>query len=103
MQQKLLVIVVGENDRFEGVPLYEAIVRKLMQLSVPGANVQRGIMGFGRHHTRLHHERLFGVVDDRPVTISVVHDEAALRDSVIPAVRTMLRHELMFLSDVEMV
>ena len=103
MNQKLLVIVVGENDRWEGVPLYEAIVRKLMHLSVPGATAQRGIMGFGRHQKRLHHEQLFGVADDRPVTISVVHVEESLRSLVVPAIRPMVRHGLMFLVDVEVI
>jgi PII-like signaling protein len=103
MNQKLLTIVVGENDRWDGVPLYEAIVRKLMQLHAPGATVQRGIMGFGRHQKRLHHEQLFGVADDRPVTITVVHGEDAIRSLLIPAIRTMVKHGLMFLVDAEVI
>ena len=103
MSQKLLVIVVGENDKWQDMPLYEAITRKLIQLKAPGANVQRGIMGFGSHQKRLHHGQLFGISDDRPVTISVVHDEDALRDSIIPAIQAFLRHGLMFMADIEVV
>lgn len=103
MNQKLLVIVVGENDRWEGAPLYEAIVRKLMHLNVPGATAHRGMMGFGRHQKRLHFEQLFGIADDRPVSISVVHEEELLRSLVIPAIRQMVKHGLMFLVDVEVI
>jgi len=102
-KQKLLVIVVGENDRFEDLPLYEAITRKLVQLHTPGATVQRGIMGFGSHQRRLHRQQLFGISDDRPVTISVVHQEEALRSAIIPAIRPMMRHGLMYMAEIEVI
>jgi len=100
---KLLTIVVAESEKWEGVPLYEAIVRKLMHLGAPGATVQRGMMAYGRHHRRLHHEQLFGIADDRPITISVVHSEEALRGTVIPAIRLMVRYGVMFLMDAEVI
>ncbi len=102
MKHKLLVIVVGENDRWDDQPLYEAIVRKLIQMHLSGANVQRGIMGFGQQK-RLHHQQLFGIADDRPVTISVVDREELLRTTVVPVIRGMMRHGLMFLTDVEVI
>jgi PII-like signaling protein len=83
--------------------LYEAITRKLIQLKAPGATVQRGIMGFGSHQKRLHHGQLFGISDDRPVTISVVHDEESLRSVIIPALQPLVRHGVMFMVDVEFV
>jgi PII-like signaling protein len=103
MTEKLLVIIIGENDKWEDVPLYEAITRKLFQLHVPGATVQRGIMGYGSHQKRLHRQQLFGISDDRPVTISVVYQEEPLRTTVIPAIQALVRHGLMFLTDVEMI
>ena len=103
MSHKLLVIVVGEYDKYEDLPLYEAITRKLLQLRAPGATVQRGIMGYGSHHHKLHTSRLFGISDDRPVTVSVVHEEDSLRREIIPVLREMVRNGLMFLTDVEVV
>jgi hypothetical protein len=49
----LLRIFFGEEDRFEGNPLHEAIVRKAREMHVAGATVFRGPMGFG-HSSRLH-------------------------------------------------
>jgi PII-like signaling protein len=103
MNQKLLVVVVGENDKWQDMPLYEAITRKLIQLKAPGATVQRGIMGYGSHQKRLHHGQLFGISDDRPVTISVVHEEEALRTLVIPSIQALVRQGLMFMIDVEFI
>ena len=49
----LLRIFFGEEDRFEGNPLYEAIVLKAREMHVAGATVLRGPMGFG-HSSRVH-------------------------------------------------
>jgi len=101
-RQKMLIILVDESDAWGEHPLYEGITRKLEHLEAPGATVQAGIMGFGRHH-KIHRKRLFGVSDDRPISISVVADESLLRDKVIPAVRPMVGEGLMLLLDVEVI
>jgi PII-like signaling protein len=100
-QVKLLLIFVNEADQFHHRPLYQAIVERLHQLDVAGATAQTGIMGFG-HHMRMHHKGLFGIADDRPVTIMAVDDEARLR-VVLPTIRAMLREGLMVLVDAELI
>ncbi len=100
-QVKLLLIFVNEADQFHNRPLYQAIVERLHQLDVAGATAQIGIMGFG-HHMRMHHKGLFGIADDRPVTIMAVDDEARLR-AVLPAMRAMVREGLMVLVDAELI
>ena len=42
----LLRIFIGESDRWERKPLYEAIVLKARELQLAGATVLRGPMGF---------------------------------------------------------
>ena len=44
----LLRIFIGESDRHENRPLYEAIVLKARELHLAGATVLRGPMGYGR-------------------------------------------------------
>ncbi len=98
---KMLLIFVNETDMQHGVPLYRAIVHRLRQLNVAGATVQTGILGFG-HHLRVHQKGLFGVSDDRPVSIIAVDAEQKLR-SVVPELRTMVREGLILLLDAELV
>ena len=98
---KMLLIYVDETDLWETGTLYEAIVRRLRQLGVSGATVQTGIMGFGSHG-KVHHKRLFGISDDRPVIITVVDSEALIRQ-VLPEIRGMVREGLMVLLDAEVV
>ena len=98
---KLLLIFLDETDSFKDLPLYEAIVRRLQQLDIAGATVQRGIMGFGAHG-RVHRKGLFGISDDRPVTISVVDDEERLRE-VLPEIRGMVQEGVLALLDAEVI
>ena len=92
-----LLIYVDENDTHGEVPLYEAIVRKLVSLEAAGATVTAGIMGFGKHG-RVHRKRLFGVSDDRPVIISVV-DTPEKIEKIVTGVRPLVREGLMIVSN----
>ncbi len=98
---KLLLIFVNETDRWEGIPLSDAIVLRLMRLNIAGATVHVGTVGFGRH-MRLHHKGLFGISDDRPVTISVVENEERLR-AVLPEIQAMVSEGVLLLLDAEMI
>ncbi len=49
----LLRIFIGEDDRHDHQPLYEAIVMKAREMHLAGATVLRGPMSFG-HSSRVH-------------------------------------------------
>lgn len=93
----MLLIYIDETDTWGNgrVPLFEAIVEKLFELNIDGATVHLGIMGYGANR-RLHRKGLFGVTDDRPVTISVIDSEVRLRE-ILPIVRSMVTEGLIFL------
>jgi uncharacterized protein len=98
---KMLQIYVDETDLWGSVPLYEALVRRFRQLEMAGTTVLTGVMGFGSH-MKVHHKRLFGVSDDRPVLITVVDAEARIR-AVLPEIRRMVKEGLVVLLDAEVI
>jgi PII-like signaling protein len=98
---KLLLIFVNEADSWHDAPLYHAIVQRLRELQIAGATAQTGVLGFG-HHMRLHHKGLFGIADDRAVTIIAVDHEAKIRGA-LPQLRDMVREGLILLLDAELV
>ena len=98
---KMLLILHDETDMFGQFPLYEAIVRRLHQLDISGATVQRGIMGFGSHG-KVHRKGLFGISDDRPITICVV-DTGEKLEPIVPEIREMVLEGLVLLVDAQMV
>jgi len=70
----LLRIFIGENDRWEHRPLYEAIVLKAREMHLGGATVLRGPMGFG-HSSRLHTTKILRLSEDLPLVIEIVDSE----------------------------
>ena len=96
---KMMLVILSQNDMHGEVPLYEAVVRRMVQLEVRGATVNVGEMGFGSHH-KVHHKRLFGVADDRPVTITAVDSEERLR-KIAPEIRKMLPDGIIVMTDAE--
>ena len=98
---KMLVIYVDETDMWENNTLYEAIVRRLRQLGMAGATVHHGIMGFGAH-MKVHHKRLFGISDDKPIVITVVDNEHKIRE-ILPEIKSMIKEGLIVLLDAEVI
>ena len=98
---KMMLIFIDESDTWGDarVPLYEAIVESLLHAGLSGATVHNGVMGFGANR-QLHRKGLFGVTDERPVTITVIENEAKLR-AALPKLRSMVTEGLVFLVDGE--
>jgi PII-like signaling protein len=71
---QLLRIFIGEDDRSDGRPLYEAIVLKAREMQLAGATVLRGAMGFG-HSSQLHTTKILRLSQDLPLVIEIVDGE----------------------------
>ncbi|HLJ51136.1 MAG TPA: DUF190 domain-containing protein [Bryobacteraceae bacterium] len=98
---KLIRVFLGEADRWNGEPLYNAIVNRLRMMDVCGATVYRGILGYGaKGHT--HKERMLHFSHDLPVMISIV-ERAEKVDEIRTALEAMLTDGLIVISDVEMI
>lgn len=87
-ERVLMRIHVGEADRWEGKPLYHAIVELLRRRHFAGATVFRGILGFGAHAT-VHEPRLFRLSSDLPIVIECIETEANI-ESVLPELDRMI-------------
>jgi len=68
---KLLRIFVGESDRWDGRPLYEAIVLEARKRGLAGATVIKGFMGYGAH-SRIHTAKLLELSQDLPIIVEIV-------------------------------
>ena len=98
---KMLRIYIGQDDQFDGRPLYEAIVMKLRQMDVAGATVYKGVMGYGAHQ-RIRKSGFLGLSHDLPVMIAIVDKEDKIRE-IIPLLDQMVSEGLLVLSDVEII
>lgn len=99
---KMLRVHIGENDTWEGEPLYEAIVKRAAQLDIAGATAYRGILGYGAQK-RMHRHKSLALSSDDPIMVSMI-DEAEKIDTMIAALETMVTGGCMIaVSDVTVV
>jgi hypothetical protein len=70
----LLRVFIGESDRYQHRPLYEAIVLRARQSDLAGATVLRGPMGFGKS-SHLHTAKIVRLSMDLPIVIEIVDSE----------------------------
>jgi PII-like signaling protein len=87
-ERVLMRIHIGERDKFEGKPLYAAIVELLRRRHYAGATVLRGIMGFGASST-VHTDRIEVLSLDLPVVVECI-ETAERVDAVLPELDEMI-------------
>jgi len=98
-QCSLLRIFVGEDDRADSHPLYEALVLKAREMHLAGATVLRGALGFGRS-SRLHTAKILRLSEDLPIVVEIIDTETRLRQFLAVA-EPMLASSLVTLEKVE--
>jgi len=98
---KLLRIFIGESDRYNGKPLYEAIVNLARERSMAGATVLRGILGFGAH-SRIHSAKILRLSEDLPIVVEIV-DKAERIEAILPEIDGMIREGLATLEDIQVI
>jgi len=95
----LLRIFIGESDRWEHHPLYEAIVLKAREQHLAGATVLRGSMGFGKS-SRLHTTKILRLSADLPLVIEIVDAEEKIQ-AFLPLLDQMITGGLVTLEKVK--
>lgn len=95
----LLRIFIGESERSNHKPLYEAIVLKARELQLGGATVLRGPMGFGRS-SHLHSAKILRLSEDLPMVIEIVDSQAKI-DAFLPVLDKMMGSGLITVEKVQ--
>jgi PII-like signaling protein len=98
---KKVSIYVGEDHQYHGHALYVAILDFLFQKGVAGANVVRGIAGFGADH-HLHTTRILRLTEDLPIRIEFIESSEKIQE-LLPALSEMVHEGLITTSEVEVI
>jgi PII-like signaling protein len=96
---KLLRVFIGENDKHEGQPLYEWIVRKAREGGLAGATVLRGLEGFGAH-SRLHTAKILRLSSDLPIVVEIVDTEEKI-EAFLPVIDDAVQEGMATVEKVE--
>jgi len=97
---KMVRVHFGEDDRWEGKPLYEAVVEAARREDMAGATVYRGVEGYGAS-SRIHRKQLL-TSSDLPIVVCLI-DTAEKIDRFLPTLQRMVHEGLVAISDVEVI
>ncbi len=95
----LLRIFLGQDERHEHQPLYEAIVMKAREQHLAGATVLRGPLGFG-HSSRIHTTKVLRLSQDLPIVVEIVDTEEKI-NAFLPVLDGMIGSGLITLEKVQ--
>ena len=97
----LLRIFIGEDDKADHKPLYEAIVLKAREMHLAGATVLRGPLGFG-HSSVLHTTKIVRLSQDLPIVIEIIDTEEKI-NGFVDAIESIMGSGLTTLEPVKVV
>ena len=97
----LLRIFIGESDRWDHHPLYEAIVLKARERQLAGATVLRGPMGFGAA-SRIHTAKILRLSMDLPMIIEIIDSEDKV-NAFLPDLAEMIGGGLVTLEKIKVI
>jgi PII-like signaling protein len=84
----LLQIFFGEDNKFQNLPLHEAIVLKAREMHLGGATVLREHIGFG-HSSHIHTTKILRLSQDLPVVVEIVDFKDKI-DAFLPVLDQMM-------------
>lgn len=87
-EMTLMRVFIGEGDRWQHQPLFEALVELFRREGFAGATVLKGAMGFGAHSVT-HSDRLLRLSGDLPVVVEVVERSEKI-EAILPRLDAML-------------
>jgi PII-like signaling protein len=74
----LLRLFIGEDEKHEGKPLYEWIVRQADKNDLAGVTVFRGIMGYGASSRSIKTQKIEVLAEGMPVVVEIVDEKEKL-------------------------
>jgi PII-like signaling protein len=98
---KRLSAYIGENDSYNGRPLYTALVEAARTAGCAGATVLRGVEGFGAT-SRIHADHNLRMSSDLPVVVQIIDEETRII-ALSEVFRAMVGDGLITLEDIVVV
>lgn len=91
---------VGENDMFDGIPVYERLMNMARNMGIPGATVLRAMAGFGVRGVRTN--RILRISENMPLVVEMVANSEYV-GPFLEAIKPMLAEGLVTRESVEVV
>ena len=100
-ERTLMRIHIGESDKWQGKPLYEAIVEMLRKEGFSGATVLRGVAGYGGSSV-YHTDKILRLSQDLPIVLEVIESTERI-EQILPRLDEMVDGGLVTLEKVRVI
>jgi PII-like signaling protein len=100
-ERTLMRIHMGESDKWQGTPTYQAILELFRKEGFSGATVLRGVGGYGS--TSIYHtDKILRLSQDLPIIIEVVEYSERI-EAILPRLDEMVDGGLITLEKVRVI
>ncbi len=100
-KKKIVRIYIDNQDKFDGKPLWEEILREVKEKDMAGATVFKGVAGIGAH-TELRAFNVWSISQELPIIIEIIDNEEKIY-SFIDKIDYMIKEGLTTISDTEVI
>ena len=100
-ERTLMRIHIGESDKWEGKPLYQALIEMFRRESFSGVTVLRGVGGYGSS-SRYHTEKILRLSQDLPILLEVIEYSERI-EQILPKLDEMIGGGLITLEKVRVI
>lgn len=97
----LVRVFFGEDDKYEGKPLYRHMVEFCKEKGIAGATVFRGILGYGKS-SLIHKAGIFKLSSDLPIVVEIVDCEDKIQ-AILPELSHMVKNGLITIEKVRVI
>jgi len=98
-KKKLLKIYIDNQDKFDGKPLWEELLKKVKELGLSGATVTKAVAGIGAN-TTIHTSNILVLSQELPLIVEIIDDEEKI-DLFLKESDEMITEGLCTISDIE--
>lgn len=97
--EKLLSIYLAEDEKYDGIPLFEWLVKEAKKNDLAGATILKGLEGYGAHR-EIHTSRILRLSEKLPIVIQIIDKEEKI-EKFIPVIESVLVEGLVAVQDVD--
>ncbi len=100
-KKKIVRIYIDNQDKYNGEPLWELILKKVKEHGLAGATVFKGVAGIGAH-SEVRSFNVWALSQELPLVIEIIDDEEKIVD-FIDKIDDMIEEGLTTISDTEVI
>jgi len=100
-QKKVARIYIDNQDKIEGKPLWEELLKSAKEYGLAGATVFKGVSGIGVRG-EIHSFNVWSLAQKLPLVIEIIDDEEKLLE-FLETVDAMIDEGITTLSDIEVI